>query len=218
MALCGADEERNESPDRDEARSAAREIGGRMKARVEPMLARYGDLKKRGEELMNADETKDAASALIKSMDEKFEKFTRIQAGGALRGADHPMSQYALEYGKQMHDAYASRYSCNVYDQPYDGADGRPDCIVVGSTCYVYEFKPDTRAAIEKGHGQLARYVPAVTKYYQRRIDAKDGNDSSPQGRITSDVERQCVRGGSVVFQREVIPYPLCEKKYECTR
>ncbi|KAB2911802.1 MAG: hypothetical protein F9K40_00110 [Kofleriaceae bacterium] len=218
LAMCGADEERNESPDRDEARATAREIGNRMKGRVDPMLVRYADLKKRGEELVSADETKEAATALLKSMDEKFAKFARIQSGGALRGADHPMSQYAAEHGKQMHDDYASRYSCNVYDQPYPDAGGRPDCIVVGSTCYVYEFKPDTRKAKENGKEQLRRYVPAVTKFYQRRIDNKEGNDSSLQGRITSEVERRCVSGGQVDFKSEVIPYPLCEKKYECTR
>jgi hypothetical protein len=218
LALCGADEERNEAPDRDAARATAREIGSRMKGRVDPMLVRYADLKKRGEELMNADETKEAAAALLRSMDEKYAKFGRLQAGGALRGADHPMSQYAMEYGKQMHDEYASRYRCDVYDQPYDGADGRPDCIVVGSTCYVYEFKPDTDRAKRNGQLQLDRYVPAVTTYYQRRIDAKEGNDSSLQGRITLEVERQCTSGGRVAFKDRVIPYPLCEKKFECTR
>lgn len=218
LAMCGADEERNEAPDRDEARATARDIGNRMKGRVDPMLVRYADLKKRGEELMNADETKEAAAALLRSMDEKHAKFARLQAGGALRGADHPMSQYAMEHGKQMHDDYASRYRCDVYDQPYDGAGGRPDCIVVGSTCYVYEFKPDTDKAKRNGQSQLDRYVPAVTTYYQRRIDAKEGNDSSPQGRITSEVERQCVSGGRVAFKDRVIPYPLCEKKFECTR
>ncbi len=128
------------------------------------------------------------------------------------------MSQYAAEHGKQMHDDYAGRYRCNAYDHPYDGAGGRPDCIVVGSTCYVYEFKPDTRAARRKGEEQLDRYVPAVTRYYQQRIDAKQGSDSTRQGAITDEVARQCIKGGSVLFVGEVIAYPLCEKKFECVK
>jgi hypothetical protein len=47
---------------------------------------------------------------------------------------------------------------------------------------------------------------------------SKEGNDSSYQGRITSEVERQCMKGGAVVFDRAVVAYPLCEKKFECTR
>lgn len=182
------------------------------------MLVRYDALKQRGDDLMKDAGTRDPAERLLRSMNEQQAKFARLQSGGALRGADHPMSQYAMEHGKQMHDAYASKYSCTVYDQPYDGADGRPDCIVVGSTCYVYEFKPDTKAAIDKGKDQLRRYVPAVTRYYQDRIDKKSGDDSSVQGKITSLVERMCVKSGVVVLERDVVPYPLCEKRFECTR
>jgi hypothetical protein len=82
----------------------------------------------------------------------------------------------------------------------------------------VYEFKPDTDAAKRNGRRQLDRYVPAVTRFYMDRIAAKTGDDSSAQGSITTLVERSCVKGGSVRFDAEVIPYPLCEKKFECTR
>ena len=219
LALCGSDEERNEAPDRDEARATARDIGNRMKGRVDPMLVRYADLKKRGDALIDAEETKAVATALVASMDEKFAKFTRLQSGGALRGADHPMSQYAMEYGKQMHDDYASRFKCAVYDQPYgSSSDGRPDCVMPDGKCMILEFKPDTRKALIKGADQLRRYLDSVTGYYQQRIDAKAGDDSSPQGALTSKIERQCMSGSRVVLTTKLEPYPLCEKKFECTR
>jgi hypothetical protein len=80
------------------------------------------------------------------------------------------------------------------------------------------EFKPDTPTAIAKGKEQLVRYVPAVRDYDQKRIKDKAGDDSSYQGKITSLVEAQCLKGGSLVFESDVITYPLCEKKFECTR
>ena len=218
LALCGADEEPNEWPDRDAARATARQIGDQMRPRIDPMLARYDVLRKRADELMKDDGTRDRAEQILRRMDEQKAKFTRLQTGGALRGADHPMTQYAAEHGKQMHDAYASKYNCNVYDQPYEGAGGRPDCIVVGSACYVYEFKPDTPAALRQGGEQLDRYVPAVMRYYRERIERKAGDDGSAQGRITSLVERMCFKSGTVDFDDKVVPYPLCEKRFECTR
>lgn len=217
LAMCGADEERNESPDREEARATARVIGGQMRGRVDPMMRRYDDLKKRGDDLIKEDETKDRATAIMATMNEVHAKFERIERGGSLKGADHPMSQYAAEHGKQMHDDYASKYSCTIYDKAI-GSVGRPDCIVVDSTCWVYEFKPDTAAAERKGERQLNDYVPAVTRFYQERITGKQGNDSSDYGKFTSAVESKCVKSGSVFFDRKVIKYPLCEKKFECTR
>ena len=219
LALCGSDEERNEAPDRDEARATARDIGNRMKGHVDPMLVRYADLKKRGDALIDAEETKAVATALVASMDEKFAKFARIQSGGALRGSDHPMSQYAAEYGKQMHDDYGKRFKCAVYDQPYgSSSDGRPDCVMPDGECMILEFKPDTRKAKSDGARQVARYQGTVTAYYQQRIDAKAGDDSSEQGGITTAVEKKCMSGPRVVFATKVEPYPLCEKKFECTR
>ncbi len=87
-----------------------------------------------------------------------------------------------------------------------------------GAISRAREFKPDTRAARRKGEEQLDRYVPAVTRYYQQRIDAKQGSDSTRQGAITDEVARQCIKGGSVLFVGEVIAYPLCEKKFECVK
>ena len=110
LALCGADEEPNEWPDRDEARATARQIGDQMRPRVDAILVRYDALKTMGDELMKDAGTRDRAEQLVRSMSDARAKFTRIQNGGALKGADHPMSQYAIEYGKQMHDEYGRKY------------------------------------------------------------------------------------------------------------
>lgn len=218
LALCGADEEPNESPDRDAARAEARAIGAQMRTRIDPILQRHDALKKRGEALVQEDETKARATTILASMDEILAKLRRIENGGALKGNDHPMSQYAAEYGKQMHDNYAGKYKCDVYDQPYEGAGGRPDCVVANNGCWVYEFKPDTKKAKEIGEGQLDRYVPAVTKYYQERISRNAGSDSTKQGQITDDVKGKCMASDKVFFKREVVTYPLCEKRFECVR
>jgi hypothetical protein len=82
----------------------------------------------------------------------------------------------------------------------------------------ILEFKPDTPAAIRKGNEQLSGYLRAVSDYYSDRIKRGDGNGSSPQENITDLVKGSCVRGGSVVFDVKVEPYPLCEKRFECTR
>jgi hypothetical protein len=198
-----------------ECRPVLREIVVKKMASLQNLLDNELKL---GDELLKDDATRDAAGTIMAKINDVHAKLERIKKGGALQGSDHPMSQYATEHGKQMHDDYASRYKCNVYDQPYPDADGRPDCVVLGSTCYVYEFKPETPGQRAKGNKQLDRYVPAVTRFYQRRINAKDGDDSTLQGRITSEVERQCLKGGAVTFDRDVIFYPLCERKFECTR
>lgn len=129
------------------------------------------------------------------------------------------MSQYAAEYGKQMHDDYATRFRCAVYDQPYgSSSDGRPDCVMPDGKCMILEFKPRTPAAIQKGRAQVARYADVVSRFYKARIDRKEGNDSSPQGSITDRVAKSCTDDGVVEFETDVIDYPLCEKKFECTR
>jgi C4-type Zn-finger protein len=215
-AFCGADEEKNESPDRDTARARAKEIASPMISKVDGALRQYEDLKKRGSDLAAEEETRARAEQVLAKMKEIGDKFARIKERGSLKGADHPISQFSIEYGKQQHDSMASSFSCDVYDKPFDGADGRPDCVKA-SKCMVYEFKPKNDKAVSKGKAQLDRYVGAVAKYYQERIRRGEAADSDRGGSAIIDViKKNCMDGDDVEFDGKVETYNMCEKKYEC--
>jgi hypothetical protein len=136
------------------------------------------------------------------SMDEKFAKFGRLQSGGALRGADHPMSQYAMEYGKQMHDDYARSAS---------GARVRPALRWRGRAPRLHRRRQHLlRLRVQARHRQgEAQRAVAARPLCARGDDVlsaahrRQGRATTARSKvgITLEVERQCMSGGRVAFK-----------------
>lgn len=217
--------------DRDAARSIADKMKDDAQGAIQHQIEEYDHLKNEAEGLKNGDTESQAASILdaMKTEDDRLEK---LKDKGAWRGANNPLIQYAIEYGKQKHNDMdsSSDYQCDVADKEISGADGRPDCISARK-CTVYEFKPDNDRAKSKGEEQLARYVPAVNQYYSNQITGKETPDSDLGG---SDIikliheNKDCYEGdwpdggdpnGEIrtKFKGEIKTYTPCENTYECT-
>jgi hypothetical protein len=217
--------------DRDAARSVANNMKDNAQSAIGGLLDEYDHLKSAAEQLKTGS-TEAQASRILEAMKPEFERLVRLKDKGAWRGADNPLIQYALEYGKQKHAdmGRSSDFNCDVEDKDIPDADGRPDCIS-GRRCMVYEFKPDNDRAKSKGEEQLSRYVPAVNQYYSNLITRKETPGSDYGG---SDIikyiheNRDCYEGDwpsgeepkgeiKTKFKGEVKTYKPCENTYQCT-
>lgn len=219
-AYCGADWEPTEEPDKEAARAVADKIQSRMRERIDDaLLRRHDDLRRRAEDLKK-DDTQAAAERILADIQTEYDRLTKLKDSGAWRGSNHPLVQYAIEYGKQEHIrmAASSSYACQVVDKAIPGSSMRPDCISA-TNCMIYEFKPDNRRAKDRGETQLDGYHPAVTAYYQKLIDQEKTSADPDLGgeEIMTKLRGQCMSGSSVTFKRKVEPYYMCEKKYQCT-
>jgi hypothetical protein len=223
VVYCGeSDWEPNEEPDKDSAREKAEQIRDGQISKIQPLLSRYEDLKRRAEELKNGT-TESAARDLLSAMETEDRRLEKLKDTGAWKGTYHPLVQYAVEYGKDRHSDMesSSSYACDVKDESFDGADGRPDCVSasLGSSgnCTVFEFKPENQKAKDKGDAQLSRYVPAVTRYYERMIaEGRTPDDRYGGQKIIDLIKARCMSGSNVRFEPKVATYRMCEKKYEC--
>src|SRR5258707_5424474 len=217
--------------DRDAARSVADKMKDEAQSAIQRQLDEYGRLKSDAERLKTGD-TESQAAKILAAMQTEVDRLEKLKDKGAWRGSNHPLIQYAMEYGKQKHEdmGRSSDFYCDVVDKEISGADGRPDCISA-RRCMVYEFKPDNDRAKSKGQEQLSRYVPAVNQYYSALITRKDTPDSDRGG---SDIikriheNKDCYEGdwpdggdpkGEIrtKFKGEVRAYRPCENTYECT-
>jgi hypothetical protein len=215
-AYCGGDFERNEEPDKARASEVARNVERTMRARVDPLLTRLSSLEASVANMQAKSETKSKADALMRELAAEKPRLERLKRNG-YRGSNHPLIQYAIEYGKQQHASMERRFSCDVADKPYPNAGGRPDCVNV-SRCMVYEFKPNNQRARSQGNEQLGRYVPAVNRYYAQFLQGGAPSSELGGSSIMETIKRSCVRDGRVVFAGEVAPYNMCEKRYECVQ
>ena len=145
------------------------------------------------------------------------DKLQSLPQNGAYRGADHPLVQHAIEYGKQQHTSMSSSFRCDVADQQFDSSD-RPDCVVFAS-CTIYELKPNNSAAKAKGEKQLDDYLKLVTDYYQKLIDSGDSADSDHGGSDAISKLAGCIGDDKkIVFKTEVATYDMCENEYQCVQ
>ncbi len=217
--------------DRDAARSVADKMKDDAQSAIQHQLEEYDHLKSDAERLKTGD-TESQAAKILDAIKTEADRLEKLKDKGAWRGANNPLIQFAMEYGKQKHEdmGRSSDYYCDVVDKEIPGADGRPDCISA-RRCTVYEFKPDNDRAKSKGEEQLSRYVPAVNQYYSGFITRKDTPDSDRGG---SDIikriheNKDCYEGdwpdggdpnGEIrtKFKGEVRTYRPCENTYECT-
>jgi hypothetical protein len=92
-----------------------------------------------------------------------------------IRGSNHPVVAFMLEKGKEEHDSRQGR--CTVKE--FETGEGPADCIGYdGNACLIVEFKPDNQRSINKGKGQLSRYLNGITNSSSRRLEL-NGKSSS---------------------------------------
>lgn len=220
MAGCSADIEPSESTEQQNMTETAKSIGAKVSQKAKELDKEYAVLDTWRDDFikMSGVLPKDL-EPVVKTMDEQINR-VRKASSGAAKGANHPMVQYAIEYGKQQHKKMEaeSRHACEVRDQVFPGSSERPDCVS-GSQCIIYEFKPDNSKAKSKGEAQLRNYKNYVEKYYQDLMnkrqtpDARHG-DKAMIGKIVA----KCLESGKVRFKTKISAYQMCQKKYECQR
>jgi len=158
------------------------------------------------------------AKAIYKETEDEIKKLKGLIKSGAMVGFRHPVVQYYLKFGKEMHAKMERSYSCNVRDVAYPGARDRPDCVSA-KKCSVFEFKPNNSAAISKGKGQLGQQKPSVEKYYNAvlggdKISSKFGGQA-----IMDEFQKSgCIKNNKLKLGAFVKTYNRCENKYQCIR
>jgi hypothetical protein len=219
--------------DREEARSVADKMKDDAQSTIKHQLDDYGSLKSDAERL-KAGDTESQATKILEAIKVEADLLGKLDKGAWL-GANNPLIQFAIEYGKQKHEdmGRSSDFYCDVVDKEIPGGDGRPDCVSARK-CMVYEFKPDNDRAKTKGEQQLfssPNYVATVNQYYSALITKNEKPDSDRGGediikRIHEN--KECYEGDwpdggdpkgeiKTKFRGEVKTYRPCENPYQCT-
>lgn len=219
-AVCmRADPEPSEFHGRSDAQSAVGAAQRVVQSNVQNALGKYEQLKRLGSALRS----KGKRSVVDKQYSRTapyIRRIREINRNGAVRGWNHPLVQFAVNYGKQQHKRMEneSRYQCDAKDQYFGGK--RPDCVSA-RLCKIFEFKPRNSTAISKGKNQLTTYKPLVERYYAEHIVKHTTPPSNYGGRTavikmlknTSCWNRSSKR---LSFKKEVATYPPCKFDYRC--
>ena len=217
-AFCGDDWEEGDDPDKDGGRSAANDIRSQMQSTIQPVLDRYAAVEAAAQVPLNNPDTHDDTQHKYDDLKAVHDKLQSLPQTGAYRGADHPLVQHAIEYGKQRHRDMSD--GCDVADKSFPGSDERPDCVVFAD-CIIYEFKPDNQKAIDKGNRQLDNYRELVRRYYQDLIDngGSADDDHGGSGAIQKLTDAKCIDDDKkIAFKTEVKTYSMCENEYQCVQ
>ncbi len=181
-------------------------------------------------ELLKNEETKDRAKKILDALTKEDEKLRKLSDGLVLRGSNHPFTRFAIEYGKKQHDELCEKRKVNgikVCDKEFTGADGRPDLVTVtDDVLTVYEFKPKTRKAMDKGEEQLKRYRDPVQNYYQKYFPngRDDGFKEVPPAEYGGKDILEALKKSEKAWSSDgkylkVVPlldtYDVCEKKFD---
>jgi hypothetical protein len=108
------------------------------------------------------------ASEILKVAQKYERNIERFQNGIVARGVNHPFTQWAVDYGKRMHEKLEDECGEDpkAKDQPFPGLRGRPDLVTIErGVLTVYEFKP--MGEEDLGRDQVAGYLEGVATYYQ---------------------------------------------------
>lgn len=147
------------------------------------------------------------AEAIYKETADEIKKLKGLIKSGAMVGFRHPVVQYYLKFGKEMHAKMERSYSCNVRDVAYPGAGDRPDCVSA-KKCSVFEFKPNNSAAISKGKGQLGRQKPHVEKYYNEVLDGDKISSKYGGKAIMAEFQKSgCIKNNKLKLGASVKTY-----------
>jgi Restriction endonuclease fold toxin 9 len=106
---------------------------------------------------------------LLSELNAEIERLTKLQGSGALKGSNNPFVQYAIEYGKKMHEdlQHSMGHDPKIFEKTFGNDNFRPDLVFIdGDGLWIYEFKPNTSAAINQGEGQLSKYKESVEGYF----------------------------------------------------
>jgi hypothetical protein len=126
-----------------------------------------------------------------------------------LKGSNNPKLRAKLEYGKRAHQDKQSSCSyaeleisssyCDNRIRPGSGC--RLDCVMTGSTCTIYEIKPDSDGAQNEGRSQLASYKAALEKWYAQEKAGLFNAYSNLQ---------QCEKDGRLDLRTDLVTYSFC--------
>ncbi|MBV8757202.1 MAG: hypothetical protein JO257_08010 [Deltaproteobacteria bacterium] len=218
-AFCGNDWEPGDDPNKDNGIDLVNDLKSKMRDRMQPVIDKYPQTVAASQSPLANPATQADTQRRLDDLQAEKEKLDRIGAGGAFRGADNPMIQYAIRYGVDQHTRMEGQYGCDVKDEDF-GTGDRPDCVVF-DRCMIYEFKPDNPRAITKGNAQLTRYKKTVNDYYgdlaKRGRDPDDARLGGP-GTIDRLRKAGCVSAdGEVSFGTKIETYAMCANNYQCT-
>ena len=216
-AYCELDWEPDEEPDKSKAESTASSLQSTMQGKMGPLLDQLPRLQARGQALSKRRETKDQAQRLLADLAKEQERLERMFPSRVWQGVNNPIRFYSAEWGKQQHRRMAASFSCDVSDKAF-GSAGRPDCIKANG-CIIIEFKSKDDSARAEGEKKLREYyVPAVTAYYQERIDSGAEPDSDHGGRAIMKAfgDNGCIKDKKIAFKWDVESYAMCDRVYSC--
>ena len=142
-------------------------------------------------------ENKDKVSTIVEILKKEESNLRKLYDGVVLKGSNHPFIQFAIEYGKKMHDDMCDDFgeSPRVCDKNFPGMDGRPDLVTFESGhLVIYEFKPDNSRAKSLGWDQVKDYLEPVQEYYQSFF--VNGREGEFKGEPDSD------HGGKTMIEK----------------
>lgn len=221
----------NHEKDTQYAAEFGRKVQSEEQEQFDQLIAgEFPPLMEAAKELLKDKETKDRAQTVLDALKKEDEKLRKLSDGLVLKGSNHPFTRFAIEYGKKQHKELCEKRKVNgimVCDKEFSGADGRPDLVTVkDDVLTVYEFKPKTRKAMDKGEEQLKRYRDPVQSYYQKYFpDGRDGgfkgvppNEYGGQD-ILETLKKSEKAWSSDGKELKVVPlldtYDVCDKKFD---
>lgn len=228
-ATCGVDWEKDASIGEAAAKVVAERIQRERGDAGRKLLELYEELKKRGELLEKDDEIGDDAKQLNENMRKRrYGAVKTMIEGGAGRGWQNPLIQFAQRYGIERHldMMTSSSWGCDVADEPIPGTGngedpGEPDCINA-DRCVIYEFKPDSSTGRKAYEEQRDRYLRGVNEFFTKQLS--DGTTPSIKGgqAIIDKLKKNasCWDASNKRTNFEIKPayYKVCEKTFECVQ
>ncbi|MEZ4399257.1 MAG: hypothetical protein R3B06_04515 [Kofleriaceae bacterium] len=226
QAYCGTDFEPGEDHAADQADQTAAALQNDMQRAMAPLLRDLETLTPRVDALVKKRETRTRGEALRAAITKEAERLGRLQNRGTWRGNNNPLTQFAAQYGKDVHRSLWRSLGCQVptsedgYAEFPGGTHTKPDCIVAQSgRCEIWEFKPDSPAGRREGDIQIRDYQTSVPRYYVDLLRRKQEPDDRHGGRAFMDaLKRYCYDkdDDEVLFSANVKYYKMCEKQYAC--
>lgn len=226
-AYCGTDFEPGDDSADDRAKRTAAQLQGEMQSAMGPLLTKLEELRPKVTALIKKKETRARGEALLESIKKEQARLTRLQGQGAWRANNHPLTQFAKQYGNDRHKAEWRSRECMVPTsdtaQPEfgSGAHTKPDCIFArDGKCEVWEFKPDSPEGRAAGPEQVRAYAKAVPNYYNDLVaSGKDPDDAHGGAHFMKALKANCYnkeRNEFTFTKVDAYYYEKCDKQYVC--
>ena len=227
QAYCGTDFEPGDDSADDQAEQTAAYLQGEMQQAMGPLLAKLEELLPKVTALTKKKETRARGEALLESIKKEQARLTRLQNPDRnWRGNNHPLIQFAKQYGIDRHKAEWSSHNCMVptsdtaQAQFGSGRHTKPDCIVAKpGRCEIWEFKPESPEGRKEGAEQIRIYEDTVPDYYNDLLRNERDPDSARGGSdFMKALKAHCLDSSrkTFVFDADVYYYKVCEKQYVC--